>query len=79
MLHEFLKLDFAEKISKNEQKTINGGMRTLTSICFGTGTGGGSSVGFSQACVGRTEDTDCIINGYQASCAGNGSGDFWYL
>ncbi|WP_459212687.1 hypothetical protein [Aquimarina rhabdastrellae] len=59
-------------LNKNEQKNINGAM--LSPFCAGTGTGGVSSPGYSQACLGRTGK--CMINGYLAACNPNGS--FWF-
>ncbi|SEK41586.1 hypothetical protein SAMN04487910_0474 [Aquimarina amphilecti] len=78
MSHEFLKLDVAKKISKREQKTINGGILSI-SLCSGVGTLGGSpgDEGTSPACVNR--NGNCLINGYQAVCSGNSQGGFWYL
>lgn len=76
MLHKFLTSEGAKKLSKKEQKNINGGLSPIRG-CFGTGTGGVSSVGYSSACVGQENGTRCTINGYQAACTGIGGG-FWF-
>lgn len=75
MLKNILKLTGLQELSKNEQKNVNGGGLIQMSICSGTGTGGISSEGYSKACIGQSGN--CTINGYQASCSGNGGG-FWF-
>ncbi len=42
---------------------------------MGTGVGGGSFEGYSEACVGV--EGDCVINGHLAQCSGN-NGGFWF-
>jgi len=62
-------------LSKEEQLSINGG--NFQGGCFGTGTGGASSVGFAEACISHPGE-DCTINGYAAACVNNTSGGFWF-
>ncbi len=71
-------LNGVKMIRKNDQKSINGGRHSLIRLCAGTGTGGGSAEGHSEACIGFPAGTNCTINGYQAECSGGGTG-FWYL
>ncbi|MDY8136213.1 hypothetical protein [Aquimarina sp. 2201CG5-10] len=75
MSKKILKLETARKLSREEQRSVNGG-RGLER-CSGSGTGGVSTVGYSQACVGKANGTRCTINGYQAGCTGIGGG-FWF-
>ncbi|MBQ4819498.1 hypothetical protein [Aquimarina sp. MMG016] len=79
MSKDFLKLETSRKLSREEQKNVNGGgIPVLIRSCVGTGTLGGSpgDEGTSPACVGR--DGDCLINGYEAVCSGNDRGGFWF-
>ncbi len=77
MLHEFLITEGAKKLSKHEQKEINGGIKP-GQMCSGSGTGGWFSEGYSQACAGKRDGTRCSINGYPAACTSNGSGRFLF-
>ena len=68
-------LNLGKKLNKGEQQEINGGRAFLVQKCMGTGVGGGSFEGYSEACVGV--EGDCVINGYLAQCSGN-NGGFWF-
>ncbi|MBL4604875.1 MAG: hypothetical protein JKY02_04220 [Flavobacteriaceae bacterium] len=74
-------LNIGKTLNKVEQKEILGGgpQGPPTASCIGTGTGGVSSVGHSDACIGHDSGTNCVINGYLAACAGtNASDKFWF-
>ena len=73
MLKSILKITGAQELSRNECKQIQGGFPNL---CAGTGTGGVTSVGHSQACLANGAG-DCWINGYLAACTGVGD-RFWF-
>lgn len=75
MLTDILKITGIQRLSKNDQKSINGGIGPL--LCFGTGTGGHLTLGHAAACIGRSSGESCTINGYAAACTGNGDG-FWF-
>ncbi|WP_299682859.1 hypothetical protein [uncultured Tenacibaculum sp.] len=71
-------LNLGKALKKAEQKEVNGGMlNQIQQLCFGTGTGGASSEGYSSACIGKPVGTKCTINGYLAACS-NKKGGFWY-
>ncbi|CAL2056753.1 hypothetical protein [Tenacibaculum sp. 190524A05c] len=69
-------LNFGKTLNRTEQKEINGGGLTLIKKCVGTGVGGGSTEGYSTACIGHIGD--CVINGHLAKCSGNGGPGFWF-
>lgn len=67
-------LNLGKVLNKVEKKEINGGIPFP--ICHGTGTGGSSTEGYSEACLSVPSGTKCTINGYAAACSGNGG--FWF-
>ncbi len=72
-------LNLGKGLGKAEQRKINGGgpKGPPTEVCIGTGTGGVWSVGYSSACIGHDNGTDCTIDGQLAACNGIG-GEFWF-
>ena len=85
MLKNILKINGVQEVTKNEQKTIQGG-GGLQDLCAGPGTGGYTSPGVAAVCAGYPSGHRCYIwdvnagnhgNGCPAECAGGSS--FWYL
>jgi len=73
-------LSLGNALTKLESQRIKGGDPELEPSCIGTGTGGVIQKGYSPACDGQPTGTDCLINGYLATCCHNPdeNGNFWF-